>query len=171
MTPAKRWSPVLGWEGYYEVSEMGDVRSIERRGKTQFGERGYGGVVLTPLKTRYPSVNLTAPGRRSQRTIHVLVLESFVGPRPDGMDACHHDGNRGNYALSNLRWDTRRANHADKIRHGTLPLGERVHNSRLNRELVRWIRSVPLAEALQSLPFSQGCIEKAKYGLTWRHIK
>lgn len=60
-------------------------------------------------------------------SVHPLVLEAFVGPRPPGMEACHADGNKTNNALSNLRWDTKRANELDAIRLGTRPDPDRTH--------------------------------------------
>lgn len=56
---------------------------------------------------------------RRFRYVHRLVLEAFVGPCPDGMEACHNDGNPLNNCLSNLRWDTHKNNQADRWRHGT----------------------------------------------------
>jgi hypothetical protein len=51
-------------------------------------------------------------GRGTTRYVHGLVLEAFVGPRPDGMEALHADDNTANNALSNLSWGTREANNA-----------------------------------------------------------
>lgn len=56
--------------------------------------------------------------------VHHLILQTFIGPRPSGMEACHYDGNGLNNRVENLRWDTRKNNHADKKRHGTARLGE-----------------------------------------------
>ncbi len=70
----------------------------------------------------------------------ILVLEAFVGPRPDGMECCHKDGNCLNDSLGNLRWDTSAANKADMVRHGTRPRGEAIRNSKLTADAVREIR-------------------------------
>lgn len=58
--------------------------------------------------------------RGVHRTMHSLVMEAFVGPRPEGMQVCHNDGNRENNRLSNLRYDTPSANAADRYLHGTM---------------------------------------------------
>jgi hypothetical protein len=71
-----------------------------------------------------------------------LVLETFVGPRPEKFDACHNDGTRNNDSLSNLRWDSRKANVEDARIHGRLLLGERAPNSILTEEKVRNIRNM-----------------------------
>ena len=64
---------------------------------------------------KYLKVNIA----NRTKWIHVLVLEAFVGPRPDGHEACHNDGNTHNNDVSNLRWDTPANNQQDRVRHGT----------------------------------------------------
>ena len=126
----EEWRAVVGWEDLYEVSDLGRVRSATRLGTTSFGVRQYGGQLIKPISTtRYLVVNLSGHGGRRQRHVHTLVLEAFRGKRPEGMVACHNDGNPRNAALSNLRWDTQAANCADKLKHGTSQTGERNGNS------------------------------------------
>jgi hypothetical protein len=87
------------------------------------------------------SVQLQKDKRGHQFMVSRLVLTTFVGPCPDGMEGCHNDGNPKNNSLGNLRWDTRKANHSDKRRHGTLPLGSRLHCSKLTEAQVLVIKS------------------------------
>lgn len=56
----------------------------------------------------------------SVRCVHCVVLETFIGPRPDGFHACHNNGVRNDARLCNLRWDTPVNNMADKVKHGTV---------------------------------------------------
>lgn len=63
-------------------------------------------------------VTLSKEGEVYYKYIHRLVLESFIGPCPEGMECCHNDGNPLNNNLDNLRWDTRKSNSADTIKHG-----------------------------------------------------
>lgn len=119
----EEWRPIPGYEGYYEVSDLGRVRSIDRR---IWNSRGRGfwvrltGKELTPVRSSsgHYSVMLVREGQGTRRFVHRLVLEAFVGRCPDGFEACHGDGNPGNNALPNLRWDTRSANQLDMVRHG-----------------------------------------------------
>lgn len=52
----------------------------------------------------YATVNLYINGARTSRTVHVLVLEAFVGPQPEGYRPCHKDGNKQNNNVNNLHW-------------------------------------------------------------------
>jgi hypothetical protein len=80
----------------------------------------------------YFRVTLTRDGNHRQFFVHVLVLETFVGPRPPGMQACHFpDRDTKNNHLTNLRWDTPENNAADKMSHGTVPQGEAVVTAKL----------------------------------------
>jgi HNH endonuclease len=64
---------------------------------------------------------MSKDNKLTTRTVHTLVLQAFVGPCPAGMEACHYDGDKANNKLGNLRWDTKRANELDAIRHRTRP--------------------------------------------------
>lgn len=125
------WLAVVGWEGFYEVSDLGHVRSIDRvitqviNGKEQLAHLR-GRVLKHSHKGRSngnlsdPVVTLTAAGRRRVALVAHLVLESFEGPRPPGMEACHYpDRDPWNNHRSNLRWDTHSANTLDSVKHGT----------------------------------------------------
>lgn len=57
------------------------------------------------------------------RLIHTVVLETFVGQCPKGMQACHNNGNPEDNRLSNLRWDTPKSNVRDRLSHGTYQYG------------------------------------------------
>lgn len=127
----ERWLPVVGWEGFYQVSDHGRVRTVSRKVSTGRGWRIVPQTVRRPGPTRcgYLNITMSRPGRVSTRTIHTVVLEAFVGPRPLGMEACHRDGDKANNTLSNLRWDTHRANIEDAVRIGNLYGPARTHCS------------------------------------------
>lgn len=123
----------------YEVSSFGRVKSLlNSRGNP----RKAGSVFLKPwLQFGYPWVGF---GKQGRSAIHVLVLETFVGPRPDGMQACHNNGNRSDPRLTNLRWDTPKNNQADRLDHGTLMYGESHHITTLTENEVLAIRALAL---------------------------
>lgn len=118
----ERWLPVVGYERYYEVSDQGRARSIDRVVRHQHGGpcRRRGRVLKFAYgPTGHPLVSLYIDAVRKNKFIHVLVLESFVGPCPDGMESCHNNGDSADARLVNLRWDTRSENNRDRVRHGT----------------------------------------------------
>lgn len=133
---------------------------------------------LTPgVSQRYCAVGLKTPqGGITQRRVHRLVLEAFVGPCPPGMEACHNDGNPANNALTNLRWDTRQANAADRSLHGTAPKGEARKNSKLTEDKVRSIRAkyATGTTSYRKLSDEYGvcamAVSRAVRHLTWTHV-
>lgn len=172
---SEEWREVPGWSGLYEVSNFGGVRSIKRYRWTTFGLRPCGGKVLKVFQasTGYSAVNFTSPaGARVQMLVHSLVLSAFVGPRPEGMEACHNDGNRLNPALDNLRWDTRKNNHKDKHKHGTAQVGERSNGSKLRNFEAALIKSgaIAIEEAVKRFGISKGTAMDIFRGRTWRHL-
>ncbi|MFP7833122.1 NUMOD4 motif-containing HNH endonuclease [Marisediminicola sp. LYQ134] len=111
------WLPVVGYEGSYEVSSGGLVRSV-RSGlirKTQTHRDGH------------LQLGLCAHGVKTMCFVHTLVLEAHVGPRPSpAHQGCHRDGDPTNNRVSNLRWDTASANAFDAVRHGRHPQARRT---------------------------------------------
>lgn len=161
------WRSVIGFEGYYEVSDQGRVRSQPRQGTD-------GRVLsITPSEPcGYMRVRLYRDGRGSAKKVHRLVLEAFVGAAPQGADACHNNGQRSDNRLTNLRWDTRQANVADSRTHGTIARGERNGHAKLTREKVAELRALRAAGASYkaiSVRFgvSRETARSAAIGATW----
>lgn len=127
------WLPVIGWEGLYEVSDQGRVRSLPRQVPSIHGSRRRhrGGILNGTLgrTTGYRTCTLidAEAGRKKYALVHRLVLEAFVGPCPSGFECCHNDGDRSNAALSNLRWDSRSSNTLDAVRQKTNYQARKTH--------------------------------------------
>ena len=127
VTP-EHWLPVVGWEGFYEVSDFGRVRSLSHTART--GRRFDGKVRTLYLNPRdgYWRVTLSGGGRRSGPVlVHRLLMEAFTGPCPEGEETRHLDGNRANCVLSNLAYGTHDENMQDMIRHGTNYWANKTH--------------------------------------------
>jgi hypothetical protein len=118
-TSVERWLPIPGFPGY-QVSDHGRVWSSARSGVRSDGRTWrVRGRILRPFPARdgYPQVQIVSDaGKHISRKLHVLVLETFVGECPMGMEACHGDDDHTNARLSNLRWATRSANMSDRRR-------------------------------------------------------
>lgn len=164
----ERWLPVVGYEGRYEVSDLGRVRSL------------IGGVrLLRELDNGagYKQFSLChVSGKIHKVYAHRAVLEAFVGPRPHKYHACHEDNDRSNNSLSNLRWDTCANNHADKRKHGTNPKGESHMWSKLSLDGVLQIKRL-LKEGRLSQPkiadmfgVQQSHVSAIKTGKAWAHV-
>lgn len=126
MTTTQRWRPVVGFEEFYEVSDAGQIRSLARSVRAAYeSRRNVPGRVLKPHQDArgYLNVILTDGTVRKFKPVHLLVLEAFAGPRPEGMVGCHGPGGQQDNRLSNLRWDTQSNNIRDQLRHGTHPSG------------------------------------------------
>ena len=111
------WRDVPGYEGWYRVSDMGRVRSLDRIVyKPPQGLIRCRGKVLMPRFSTdgYLGVRLRGHEMRVQR----LVLMAFRGPCPDGHVSCHKNGVRTDNRVCNLRWDTQSGNCADRNQSG-----------------------------------------------------
>lgn len=123
---SEQWLPIAGYEGIYEVSDLGRIRSLDRldaRGRRRTGRMR--------SARRQPSGHLTVSlcRDRSQRVflVHHLVLLAFIGPRPAGMEGCHRNDIGDDNRLENLRWDTRSANALDCVRNGGHAMANKTH--------------------------------------------
>jgi len=115
---SEEWKPVRGYEGLYEVSNIGRVRSIERIVRRGNGNLPIGERILkqTPLKTttRHPSKRMTVEvwkdGKRKRTTAARLVCIAFV-ENPDNKPHVNHiDGDSTNDHADNLEWVTAKEN-------------------------------------------------------------
>lgn len=117
MTSTEVWLPVAGYQGIYEVSDKGAVRSLDRVAGNNQNRRGR---VLKErqLPNGRPRVSLAKDGSVKDAYTYRLVLEAFVGPCPPGHEALHWDDDPSNNSLTNLRWGTRTENMRDMSRNG-----------------------------------------------------
>lgn len=112
------WKPVVGYVGLYEVSNLGNVRSLARV-DAQGGNRRQR--IFKPSRMDikgHLGVKVRLDGVVKSRYVHQLVLEAFVGPRPEGMWGCHWNDIPDDNRLENLRWATKSANRHDCVRNG-----------------------------------------------------
>jgi len=174
------WRPVPGFEGIYEVSDHGRVRSLDKVVRCKGGTRVHRGKVLSPGKKRrggYLYASLCLCGDIQYLYVHRLVLSAFEGPPSGGLQTCHNDGDPTNNRLDNLRYDTRDSNEADKRKHGThfrMP-GERNPSSKLTAVSVVSIRTrraagEPLPSISKDYGISRQTVSKICRGETWIHV-
>lgn len=171
------WRAITGYEGFYEVSNLGRVRSLDRTVPRGSNHLTLKGVVLQPCICKgYKYVNLRKGGIGGLKKVAALVTSAFEGPRPAGKQAAHENGNRLDDRAENLSWKTRVENERDKYRHGTRPLGEDVHNSALLKEQVDVIRELRAGgltyrEIASRLKIKFEAVRCVCVGRTWRHYQ
>lgn len=114
------WLPVVGYEGCYEVSSLGNVRSLPRLVTCRNGQsKTVRGRALRPhigQHVPYRTVRLCKGNRHSTQRIYRLVAEAFIGPLPAGMHTCHNNSDSTDDRAANLRYDTPRENARDVVR-------------------------------------------------------
>lgn len=134
-----------GYEGLYEVSDLGKVRSLDRYVRGRYGLRLSPGRILRQALTGGASprwcVALHKDGVGTTRLVHHLVLEAFRGARPPGKYGCHGPAGPWENAVWNLAWKTGRDNQgADRVRDGTSNRGERSAVAKLTEAAVMEMR-------------------------------
>ena len=138
------WKSVIGYEGFYEVSNLGNVKSLPRRmwnGRNYFTSKerilkpGFAGCKARDRKRQRLMVILSKDGKKENCLVHHLVARAFIGERPEGMVICHNDGNHLNNNKDNLRYDTQQQNIMDMYRHGG-----NYGKGRLNKDEVLEVR-------------------------------
>lgn len=180
----EEWRPVAGYEGSYEVSNMGRIKSLDRYitvqshvggnqyqkhfdapAKTVFRK----GRVLKPKDYRgYKSVNL---GRKSFK-VHRLVAQAFI-PNPKNKPNINHiDNNPGNNVCFNLEWCTQKENMQHAVRQNRMINGEKVSTAKLSEGDIRKIRSssLPTRELVKIYNVHRRHISRIKRNIQWKHI-
>jgi len=171
-------------DGYY-VTERGDIISTFVLGSNLRRIDVAQARMLKPqtINSGYQVVFLYRNGMSRANYVHHIVLTSFIGQRPQGHQACHNDGNRLNNCITNLRWDTVKANHIDSVNHGTHSrppdthaTGERNGQSKFTEAQVRKIRelasqSIPQVEIGRTMGIGQGTISDIVRRKSWAWLE
>ena len=133
--PGEEWRDVIGYEGLYQVSNYGRVKSFHNNGVR----------TLNPSFADYPGyyvVNLTKNGKQQTQYVHILVAQAFI-PNPENKSYVNHiDGDKLNNCLENLEWTTPTENSRHAWRNGLIKsrTGTKNLHSKLTPEQVRYIR-------------------------------
>ena len=182
-----KWHPIVEWEGIYDVSNMGQVRSLDRwvrskRNSFQFRK----GLILRQRchtishgrkQLPYLTVHLRDFPRSAHPFVHILVATAFLGPRPLGLVCNHKDGDPQNNKATNLEWVTASENTQHALRRGKQMglRGEMHHATPLTETDIHHIRRLLHAGSMQrdiAMMFnvSEGTISHIAHKKTWGHI-
>ncbi len=164
MSQIEQWKPAVGYDGLYEVSNLGRVRTHYTSGR-----------ILEPSTDGYYFILHLSGPRKGTRRVHILVLEAFIGPRPKGKVSRHLDGNPYNNAADNLAWGTQKENMDDRRKHGTHLEGSGCGQAKLNEEDVVKMRAMrnqgmTMAAIAKHFPISSAHVCNVLSGKTWKHV-
>src|SRR5690349_15373055 len=120
------WKPVVGFEKFYHVSNMGCVKALERHldsAVSQSGKQRRKPRILRggPASGGYRKVTLCRHGIQYYRLVHKLVVEAFIGPCPTGHEINHKNGIKNDNRLENLEWISHLNNMRHAIENGLIP--------------------------------------------------
>lgn len=176
----EEWRAAVGYEGLYEVSNLGRVRTLPHTRRSRSGRVAEVRMrLLRPVKLPAPhnhwTITLSRDRHRVSQPLHTMVLVAFAGPSPAGMECRHVDGNPDNNRVDNLQWGTPAENAADRDRHGTTARGERNGCATLTNDQVREIKSRPRGygtgkRLAAEFGVSESVISDIRTGRQWGHI-
>lgn len=168
------WKDITGWEGYYQISNFGRLKSLKR----PFVPKDR--ILKSCIDMHdYLFAGLFRDGNRlSCSKIHRLVLEAFIGLRPAGLEGRHIDGNKRNNRLDNLEWATHKVNELDKYKHDTIMCGSKNGYAKLTESAVLEIRALwkksrfTYNQSVLARMFNVGqyCIWSIIHRKRWKHI-
>jgi hypothetical protein len=140
----EKWRDIPGYEGAYQASNLGRVRSLPRE-VPRFSKDGaikalvrYKGKVLSSWAKDCGHHNVLL-GANNTQLVHRLVLLAFVGPPEPGQECRHLNGNPADNRLENLTWGSRLENRADISKHARL-YGRRQGSTWLSEDVIRAIK-------------------------------
>lgn len=156
----------------YDVSDEGRVRRNVDAGPSKAGKLLDGGL----KKGGYREVILMHAGVKHHKRVHLLVLEAFVGPRPEGCWGLHWDDDSSNNALKNLRWGEYKENYVDWLRNGGSRRGSKSGKAKLTEAEAIKIKVMLLKgnathrKIAEKFGVHRTCITSISRGKTWTHI-
>ena len=163
--PGEEWKDIEGYNGDYQVSTFGRVKSF-KKGKT---------MILKPqLRVDYLGVAISIDGKQKQRRVHVLVAQAFI-PNPDNKPEVNHDdGHKFNCHVSNLYWATSSENMQHAVRTGLKKSGVENPTAKIKDEAdIIYIRGNPDNLSQQQLAemfgMDRSSISAIQLGKTWNN--
>lgn len=178
------WKPVPGYEGFYDASNLGSVRSVRRRtrcvskaGREFLKWQGGDNLKLVEHSAGYYSVVFSAEGERKSFLVHRLVAETFL-PNPGNLPWINHkDANKRNNTVENLEWCTAQENYHHAAGLGLFPLllGSERGTAKLNEEKVHVIKKMILLgfsnkKLAEIFEVSTAPISYIRNNQAWTHV-
>jgi hypothetical protein len=170
----ENWRPIPGYEGVYEVSDLGRVRFLGRQISVQGRfTRTYPPKVLSPSPAGkgYLQVSLFSDGAQRWFKVAKLVCLAFHGPKPSPKHETRHvDGVRTNNRANNLCWATKSSNALDKVFHGTWRGRKRLTAEEIWEIRSRLAAGDSLTQIGRDLGVSKGSVFNIREGITYKEV-
>lgn len=167
---SEQWKEAPGFPDY-SVSNFGRIKRVTLGGNN-FCKVGR--ILKCSLEDNgYPRVGLYLNKKVIRVLVHRLVAIAFIGPPPtEKHEVAHYDNDRANSCVNNLRWATRKENHADKKIHGTSQCGSRNGNSKLTLDQVEDIKTSndKLRVIAERHGVHKGTVWMIRSGRSWSHL-
>lgn len=165
----EQWRPVIGYEGFYEVSNFGEVKRIKGGKGTSLGG------VMKQQTGKRGRMKVSLCKNSESKTIDTarIVAEAFLGRRPLGLQINHIDYDCKNNRSDNLEYVTPSENIQHAYQNGFRGgIGERQGLSKLTEYDVRLIRRSPLSHSMLALHYNVATItiKCVRGGKTWKHV-
>jgi hypothetical protein len=177
----EEWRDIPGYEGFYLVSNFGNVKSLSRHVRNGKGKR-----LIREKKLHFflshghPRVELNKEGHARKHFIHRLVYRTFIGEIPNGKEINHIDGIKSNNLVENLECVTRQQHHKRTKIQDLNPKGERHSSAKISETTARKIKEKlsdttygnygGLTKLAVELGVSVHIIRNIKYGNAWNHV-
>lgn len=175
------WKDIVGYEGLYEVSSLGSVKSIGRSKLVGIngGTYNLGDMLLKPRKSRgYNVVVLCKLGKTKNFLVHRLVAAAFLENKDNKATVNHINGNKTDNRLENLEWATpsEQQKHAFSIGLRDSSIGENCNFSKLKKEDIFEIRRLyktgfyRMGEIAKKFNVAKNTVNSIVHGYTWKHL-
>ena len=172
----EEWKDIEGYEGFYQVSNLGNIKSVNRVIKRSTSSMKIKSKHMSQYigNSGYPMINLCINGKCKRHLVHRIVATAFL-PNPLNKAYVNHiDGDKQNSNLENLEWSTPTENSIHAHEHGLANVGrgENQHSSKLNEEKVKYIResSKTVRELSSMFNVSKQAIRDVKMKRSWKHV-
>lgn len=168
----EQWRAVLGYESWYEVSDLGRVKRVRGGGPNAI----VGRILKPDYSSRYARVVLIRDRHRFRQSVHVLVAEAFIGPRPEGHEANHENGRKRDNRGSNLEWVTSTENNRHRCRTLGHNVGTKNPASKLTPRRVRALHRLHedgltnISELSRRFEVSRPAVRAAIDRRTWAQV-
>lgn len=169
------WKDIKGYEGYYQVSNIGRVRSLDRTVIHKFNNKFYKGIILKQSCVPYLRVHLSVKNKKETPTVHRLVAITFIDNLENKPCVNHIDGNKLNNSMENLEWVTCKENSVHAKVNNLLSVKPVIMLSKDNKHLLKFSS---IEEASNITGYNKGHIcnccsgvRKTHGGYKWEYLK